>query len=294
MNELALFAGAGGGILGGILCGWRCVCAVEKEPYCREVLLRRQRDGVLPMFPTWDDIRTFDGRPWRGVVDIVTAGFPCQPWSCAGQRKGENDDRNLWPETLRVLREVGSRYVLLENVPGLLAHDYFGEILGGLAEAGYDARWGIVSAVEVGAPHIRKRLWIVCSDTESKRRSKRNFSRENMEHDRFQPSFLCETVPDSKSTGQRQARTREPGRQKAFLADAERPQWGETAERRHEPDGTNAGREEAPGWTRKRRQDVSLAQGEGCEGGGREGVSPATATWRRLSEESPHERGATW
>lgn len=161
MNELALFAGAGGGLLGSHLLGWTPVCAVEKEPYCREVLLRRQRDGVLPLFPIWDDIRTFDGRPWRGAVDIVTAGFPCQPWSVAGKRRGPDDDRNLWPDTIRVIREVGPCLAFLENVPGLLRADYFGEILGDLAEAGLDARWEIVSAAECGAPHRRERFWIV-------------------------------------------------------------------------------------------------------------------------------------
>lgn len=161
LRELALFAGVGGGILGGTLCGFTTVCAVEKEPYCREVLLKRQRDGVLPLFPIWSDVRTFDGRPWRGAVDIVTAGFPCQPFSAAGTCAGPADERNLWPDTIRVVREVGPKFALLENVPHLLAHDYYGEILGSLAEAGLDAEWGVVAAHEVGAPHIRERLWIL-------------------------------------------------------------------------------------------------------------------------------------
>ena len=161
MNELALFSGAGGGILGSILLGHRIVCAVEINPYCREILLRRQEEGHIPPFPIWDDVRSFDGRQWRGVVDIVSAGFPCQPFSAAGMRIGANDPRNMWPDTIRILREVGPRYALLENVPGLMAHDYFGEILGDLAEAGFDAEWGIVSAAELGAPHIRERLWIL-------------------------------------------------------------------------------------------------------------------------------------
>lgn len=76
LNELALFAGGGGGILGSILLGWCTVCAVEIDPYCREVLLSRQRDGCLEPFPIWDDIKTFEGRLWRGHVDIVTGGFP--------------------------------------------------------------------------------------------------------------------------------------------------------------------------------------------------------------------------
>lgn len=84
MNELALFAGAGGGILGGHLLGWRTICAVEWEPYPASVLCARQNDGILPPFPIWDDIQTFDGRPWKGIVDVVSGGFPCQDISAAG------------------------------------------------------------------------------------------------------------------------------------------------------------------------------------------------------------------
>ena len=88
MNELALFAGAGGGILGGHLLGWRTVCAVEWEPYPASVLCARQNDGLLPTFPIWDDVQTFDGRPWRGIVDVISGGFPCQDISAAGKGVG--------------------------------------------------------------------------------------------------------------------------------------------------------------------------------------------------------------
>ena len=84
MNELALFAGAGGGILGGKLLGWRTVCAVEWEAYPASVLCARQNDGFLPPFPVWDDVQTFDGKPWRGIVDVVSGRFPCQDLSAAG------------------------------------------------------------------------------------------------------------------------------------------------------------------------------------------------------------------
>ena len=161
LRELALFAGAGGGILGGALLGWTTVAAVEVDPFCREVLLRRQRDGLLPLFPVWDDVRTFDGKPWRGCVDVITAGFPCQPYSTAGRRAGAGDERNLWPDTLRCVREVGPRYALLENVPGLFSFPYFGDVLGGLAEVGYDAEWDVLSAASLGAPHLRERLWVL-------------------------------------------------------------------------------------------------------------------------------------
>ncbi len=171
MFELALFAGAGGGMLGGNLLGWKPIGAVECDRHCREDLLRRQRDGMFPLFPIWDDVRTFRAdNPETGTYIetvcemapvIVTAGFPCQPYSQAGKGKGEGDERNLWPDTIRIIREVGPEIAFLENVPGLLCFDYFGEILGDLAEAGYDAEWGIVSAAECGALHKRKRLWIL-------------------------------------------------------------------------------------------------------------------------------------
>ena len=163
VNELALFAGAGGGILGAHLLGWRTVCAVEKEPYCREVLLRRQQDGVLPLFPIWDDCSTFDGNAWSGIVDVVTAGFPCQPFSVAGKQAAGDDERNGWPATLRIISEVGPRFVLLENVPGLLSagNGYLGQVLGDLAEIGYDSVWDCFPASAIGAPHERDRLWVL-------------------------------------------------------------------------------------------------------------------------------------
>ena len=161
MYELALFAGAGGGILGGTLLGWKTVCAVEKESYCREVLLRRQRNGLLPLFPIWDDVTTFDGKPWCGIVDVISAGFPCQPFSLAGKRKGKEDERNLWPETRRIVSEIRPKYAFLENVPGLLNNEYWGTILGEMAEIGYNVEWCTLSAASCGAPHIRQRLWIL-------------------------------------------------------------------------------------------------------------------------------------
>jgi hypothetical protein len=107
MNELALFAGAGGGILGGKLLGWRTVCAVEIEPYAASVLVARQNDRILPPFPIWDDVCTFDGHPWRGIVDVVSGGFPCQDISAAGKGAGITGERSgLWREMERVVREV--------------------------------------------------------------------------------------------------------------------------------------------------------------------------------------------
>jgi DNA (cytosine-5)-methyltransferase 1 len=164
MRTLHLFAGAGGGLLADILLGHRIVCAVEFNEFCQGILKQRQIDGCLPWFPIWNDVTTFDGKPWRGLVDCVAGGFPCQPYSSSGKRRGSEDKRNLWPETLRIIREVGPSFAFLENVPGLLSFDYFGEILGDLGEAGYDTEWETLSAAQVGADHVRKRLWIFAWD----------------------------------------------------------------------------------------------------------------------------------
>jgi len=159
-NELHLFAGAGGGILGGILLRHTCVCAVEIEPYCRQILLQRQRDGCLPKFPIWDDVKTFSGREWRGMVDVVCGGFPCQDISAAGKGAGIRGERSgLWAEFARIIGEVQPPFVWVENSPMLTIRG-LGVVLGDLASLGYDAKWGIVSAADAGANHLRKRIWI--------------------------------------------------------------------------------------------------------------------------------------
>jgi len=174
MNELALFAGAGGGILGGHLLGWRTICAVEIEDYPRRVLLARQRDGILPRFPIWDDVTTFDGTFWRGRVDVVSGGFPCQDISCAGKGAGIEGTRSgLWTEFARIISEVQPRFVLVENSPMLVVRG-LGRVLGDLSTLGYDARWGIVGAHHAGAPHKRDQIWIFgsnVSDSCQERRS---------------------------------------------------------------------------------------------------------------------------
>ena len=161
MNELALFAGAGGGILGGKLLGWRTVCAVEWEPYPASVLCARQNDGLLPPFPIWDDVQTFDGHPWRGVVDVISGGFPCQDISAAGKGAGIDGERSgMWREMARIIREVRPRYAFVENSPMLTSRG-LGRVLGDLASMGFDAKWGVLGAADVGANHQRDRIWIV-------------------------------------------------------------------------------------------------------------------------------------
>lgn len=161
LHELALFAGAGGGILGGHLLGWKTVCAVEIDEYARRILMARQDDGCLPAFPVWDDVRTFDGRPWHGLVDVITGGFPCQDISVSGLGEGLDGERSgLWCEMRRIVGEVGPRYVFVENSPALTYRGLC-RVLADLAAMGYDARWGVLGAIDAGAPHKRERIWVM-------------------------------------------------------------------------------------------------------------------------------------
>jgi DNA (cytosine-5)-methyltransferase 1 len=162
MREMHLFAGAGGGILGGLLLGHTPVCAVEIDPYCQKVLKQRQADGILPEFPVYGDIKEFDGRPWKGKVDCVCGGFPCQDISEAGKGVGIHGSRSsLFFELIRIVREVEPGFIFLENVPALITRG-ISVVLGALADIGFDAEWTVLSASDCGANHLRKRVWILC------------------------------------------------------------------------------------------------------------------------------------
>lgn len=155
MRELALFAGGGGGILGGRILGWKTVCAVEVDPFCRRILMARQDDGCLSPFPIWDDIRTFDGSEWKGYVDVVSGGFPCQPFSSAS--RGRRVAADLWPEMFRVVRDVRPRFVFAENV----SRSPMRRAKSDLSSLGYGCILVRASAASVGAPHRRRRWWVV-------------------------------------------------------------------------------------------------------------------------------------
>ncbi len=200
LHELSLFTGGAMFSIGLKRAGinLRTVGYVENDPYAQKVIQARIQDGYLDNAPIWADVCAFDGGQYRGLVDVITAGFPCQPHSTAGQRLGAADERNLWPDTLRIISEVGPGVVVLENVPGLGAapaynvrsieairqlslfdQDYMepdagridrrdykvgglafmGSIGGELSDIGYDCRWDLVPAAAVGAPHLRWRWW---------------------------------------------------------------------------------------------------------------------------------------
>lgn len=161
-NGLSLCSGGGGLDMGLELAapGFAAACFVEWEEYPRSVLIAAQRAGYFAPAPIWDNVRTFDGRPWRGICDTVLAGYPCQPFSAAGQRKGEADPRHLWPDVARIIREVQPEWVFLENVPG---HVTLGleTVLRTLCDMGFTPAVGLFSASEVGASHERLRMFIV-------------------------------------------------------------------------------------------------------------------------------------
>ena len=150
----SLFSGIGGLDLGLERAGWRCRWQVEIDPFCQRVLAKH-----WPSVPRYGDIRALDLERVE-PVDLVCGGFPCQPVSVAGKRLAQADERWLWPEFARVIRALRPRLVLVENVSGLLNRG-IGDVLGDLAALGYDAEWQCISASDVGAPHLRERVWIV-------------------------------------------------------------------------------------------------------------------------------------
>jgi len=163
VNVLSLCSGVGGLELGLRLAepSARTVCYVEREAFAAAILAARMDEGSLEPCPIWASLNSFDGPAWRGVVDCVTAGFPCQPWSQAGKRLGTEDERWIWPDIVRIIRDIGPEYVFLENVPGLVSGGGLGLVLADLALLGFDAEWMPLSAREVGAPHRRQRIFIL-------------------------------------------------------------------------------------------------------------------------------------
>ncbi|MBW2673935.1 MAG: DNA cytosine methyltransferase [Deltaproteobacteria bacterium] len=162
LNGLAVCAGVGGLELGlRIALGhaYRTVCYVEREAYAAACLVARMEESALDIAPVWDDLTTFDGSLWRGVVDIVVAGEPCQPFSLAGKRRGASDSRYLWPQVARIVREVEPSLVFLENVSGAVDARYGHKAE--LESLGYRVEAGLFSAEEVGATQKRLRLFIL-------------------------------------------------------------------------------------------------------------------------------------
>lgn len=162
MNGLALFAGVGGLELGLelIIPSIRTVAYVEREAFSASILVARMEDQALHPAPIWDDVTTFPSQRFRGKVDFISAGFPCQPFSKAGLLKGKEDDRWLWEDIEKIIRTVEPKYLFMENVPGL-ANRGLDSVLGSLSSLGFDAEWTTLRASESGSPHLRERIFIL-------------------------------------------------------------------------------------------------------------------------------------
>lgn len=161
MKHLDLCSGIGGFALAARWAGFKTVQFCEIDKWCQKILKKH-----WPNVPCHDDLKTFDGTKYNGSIELLTAGYPCQPFSNAGRKKGENDERHLWPEVLRIIRESRPKRIICENVEG---HVRLGldTVLNDLEREGYTVWTFIIPACAVGAPHQRYRIWIVASDSNS-------------------------------------------------------------------------------------------------------------------------------
>jgi len=199
MKYLSLFSGVGGGDLAfqHLLEGFRCIGYVENGKYPQDVIRQRIEDGLLDCAPIFGDIREFNreyAEGYQNMADLITGGFPCQPFSVAGKQKGEQDERNMWPEFRNTIRIIRPQYAFLENVPGLLASGYMPQIFSDLAEVGYDARWFVLGADDVGANHRRKRLWILAIAINSINRGRVRSDKKTNSLQKINRSPICSGV----------------------------------------------------------------------------------------------------
>lgn len=154
----SLFSGIGGFDLAARWMGWLNIFQVEKDDWCRKILAKNFPDAAR-----YADIREFSAYEYRGAVDVISGGFPCQPFSVAGKRTGTDDDRYLWPEMLRCVREIKPTFVVCENVPGIISMA-LDEVLSELENENYTTETFIIPACGIGAPHRRDRVWIIAYD----------------------------------------------------------------------------------------------------------------------------------
>lgn len=204
----------------------RTVCYIEREAFAASILVKQMESGKLDEAPIWSDLEKFDCNPWRGKVDIVIGGIPCQPYSQAGKGKSERDSRDMWPEMFRVIKETGSKFAFLENVRGFSKRG-LPRVARDLSKIGFNAEWGHFTARDVGAPHIRNRFFILAysqrldlrkfSEWLSKGRAQA-FQREreakprNNGQDSYSDGRGCKEFGFKKSKGESGSQRREPDR----------------------------------------------------------------------------------
>ncbi|NTE87223.1 DNA cytosine methyltransferase [Agrobacterium rubi] len=231
----------------------RTVCMVEREAFAVAQLVSAMEEGHMAPAPIWSDARTFNGRAWRGAVDGLIGGIPCQPHSLAGRKGGQNDERDLWSDARRIIVQSRARFVLIENVSGMLSAGS-DEIAGAervcrdLHKLGFAVEGGLFTAAEVGAPHQRERVFILAvADPDRRQQPRRSTGpREEVGRRAYAQS------PGSGSGGC------------GALVYAERSEWRPHAVSRHEPNGEDCRWSEASSWIGEPSElvdDTSIARG---------------------------------
>ena len=214
MNHIDLFSGIGGFALAAHWAGFQTEVFCERDEFCQKVLHKH-----WPAAPIVDDIFRFDGTRHAGAT-LLTGGFPCQPYSCAGKKMGNEDDRALWPEMFRVIIECRPRWVVAENVPGIVDMALDG-VLSDLETDGYEVRTLVIPACAVNAPHRRDRVWIVAHHARQNdweyhgEPGKRQIQQSGISHGE-------NVVANPKSVGSESPRTEKPESQGAERADGGR------------------------------------------------------------------------
>ena len=189
----SLFSGIGGFDLAAQWMGWENIFHVERDPFCRRVLAHH-----FPNSQSYDDIKTFDATPFRGRLRILSGGFPCQPFSAAGKRAGTSDDRYLWPEMFRIIREARPTYVVAENVRGLLSWNagaVLDTVCADLEGEGYEVFPVVLPAASVNAPHKRERIWIVAANAYGSGERQDNGQGKPRQHDQASAGSYWQDFP---------------------------------------------------------------------------------------------------
>lgn len=227
LKAISLFSGIGGIDVGLSSAGFDIIAQVEIDEYCQQVL-KKHAPKWWPNAVIHADAGQFGSAAIsERTTDIISAGFPCQPFSEAGKQRGADDNRNMWPETARIIGEIQPRAILLENVTGLITRTgdtpgYVGTVLTDLSKMGYVGAWGVISAADVGASHIRERVWIVAYH-HAIRRQKQSSQSNTTAHKKWnlQTRHRARTVsnafkPSRKTVGSRKKRAPKPGLDRAI------------------------------------------------------------------------------
>ena len=280
MHVLSLCSGAGGLDLGLqiALPSVRTIGLVERDAFAAAILVARMRDRSIDDAPIWDDVGTFDGRPWRGAVDLLCAGYPCQPFSIAGRRRGAEDPRHLWPHVARIIGEIKPPFVFLENVAHHLRLG-FPEVAAGLVSMGYRLAAGLFTAAEVGAPHKRERLFILAIREGDELADPARLLWHPVE--RREPDGTAPALADAEGQRQRKpadetdavagsgAARDEPGDDGSPMADAAdrqfpQPGWRTEGRKRSGPDGAGLADADGERWLQAERRQPTDSRPDPC------------------------------